>query len=476
MSRAARKTAEQTGFEVLGRVSRGAARPGRSRLDRLFTRWVSSADQLPREWDTDADWARIQQEPLRARRLLLGVVLTVIALVVWAAYAEVDQVTRGEGRVIPSRQLQVVQSFDGGVIEEVLVSEGDVVEEGDLLMRIDPTRFISSFRESRAQELAVTARVHRLRALTEGEEYEAPAEVLQEAPEIARREQRLFETRREELEEQLDIARAQLSQRREELQEAQARLRQASRAHELASRELNVTRPLLGSGAVSEMEVLRLEREVSNAAGERDQARAQIARLESAIREAEGKIREVEVSTRNQWRESLNEALAELASLSEGGVGLAHRIRFADIRAPVRGTVQRLHHNTIGGVVQPGGEVLEIVPLDDQLLVEARVKPQEIAFLRPGQRATVKFSAYDFTIYGGLSAELEHISADTITDERDNTFYLVRVRTEESGFGEGLTIIPGMTTQVDILTGKHTILSYLLKPVLRATSNALGER
>jgi len=469
-------TAEQKGFDFVGKVSEKGAKPGRSLVDRLFSRWVSSADRLPADWSADADWARIQQEPLRARKLLFGVLLTLIALVIWAAYAEVDEVTRGDGRVIPSQQLQVVQSLDGGVIEEVNVREGDLVEPGDILMRIEATRFVSTFRESRAQYLSTLARVHRLRALTEGEEFVVPDEVVEESPEIARREERLYRTRVEELDEQIAIARSQLQQRQDELNEARARERQAGRAYDLASRELELTRPMLRSGAVSEVDVLRLEREVSNASGEREQARSQIQRLQGAISEAETKIREIEISKRNEWRESLNEALGDLASLSEGGLGLADRVRLADIRAPVRGTVQRVHHNTIGGVVQPGGEVVEIVPMDDQLLVEARIPPKDIAFLRPGQDATVKFSAYDFTIYGGMDGTLEHISADTITDENDNTYYLVRVRTEDADFGEDRMIIPGMTTQVDILTGKNTILQYLLKPVLRATSNALSER
>lgn len=476
MSSKQKATVEQKGFDFVGKVSDAGSKPGRSLVDRVFSRWVSSADRLPQDWDADADWARIQQEPLRARKLLFGVLLTLVALGIWAAYAEVDEVTRGEGRVIPSQQLQVVQSLDGGVIEEVNVREGDMVEPGDVLMRIESTRFVSTFRESRAQYLSTLARVHRLRALTEGEEFVPPEEVIEESPEIARREERLYLSRVEELDEQIEIARSQLEQRREELGEAQARARQASRAYDLASRELELTRPMLRSGAVSEVDVLRLEREVSNASGEREQARAQISRLQQAISEAETKIREVEVSKRNEWRESLNEALGDLASLSEGGLGLADRVRLAEIRAPVRGTVQRLHHNTIGGVVQPGGEVMDIVPADDQLLIEARIPPRDIAFLRPGQKATVKFSAYDFTIFGGMDGEVEHISADTITDDRDNTFYLVRVRTDQTDFGEDRMIIPGMTAQVDILTGKNTILQYLLKPVLRATSNALSER
>jgi len=227
---------------------------------------------------------------------------------------------------------------------------------------------------------------------------------------------------------------------------------------------------------VSEVELLRLERELARLRGDRNQSAAQISRVRAGIDEAQRKIEEVELNVRNQLRNELSDTLARLGTLSEGARALQDKVKHAELRSPVRGTVQRLLLNTVGGVVQPGNKIVEIVPLDDALILEARIKPQDIAFLRPGQTAMVKFTAYDFSIYGGLEAEVEHISADTVTDERGNTFYVVRVRTRETVLDEGLPIIPGMVAQVDVLTGKKTILSYLLKPVLRAKANALTER
>ncbi|RZA08065.1 MAG: HlyD family type I secretion periplasmic adaptor subunit, partial [Moraxellaceae bacterium] len=227
---------------------------------------------------------------------------------------------------------------------------------------------------------------------------------------------------------------------------------------------------------VSEVEILKLEGEVSNASGARQQALAQEQRLILAVEESEGKVREVELMASNKWRAELSETLAKLSSLSETSTGLADKIKYAEIRAPVRGTVQHLYTNTLGGVVQPGHEVVEIIPLDDQLLIEAKISPKDIAFLHPGEAAIVKFTAYDFAVYGGLNGTLEFISPDTMKDDKENVFYLVRVRTARSGFDASLPIIPGMTAQVDILTGKKTVLSYLLKPVLRAQQNALTER
>lgn len=466
---------EKSAFDTLGKWLYAIGQPASRVIDRLLGSWLSPVNQ-PRDWVDDADWARLQQEPLRARALLYVIAAVLVLLLVWSALARVDEVARGEGRVIPSRQLQVVQSFDGGVVEEILVREGQVVNEGDLLLRIDPTRFVSNFRENRAQFLSLQARAARLQALTSGGDLVFSPELLAQAPELANQERDLFAANRREINEQRTIADNQLQQRQEELNEVRAKLTQARRAFELINQELTVTRPLLASGAISEVEVLRLEREASRAQGELKQSESQLLRIQAAVAESEGKLREVELVADNKWRSELSETLGKLSALTETGLGLADRIKYAEIRAPVRGTVQRLFVTTLGGVVQPGREVLEMVPLDDQLLIEAKVSPRDIAFLHPGQSAIVKFTAYDFVVYGGLRGTLEHISADTITDERDNTFYLVRVRTDRSGFDPSLPIIPGMTTQVDILTGKKTILSYLFKPVLRARQNALTER
>lgn len=428
------------------------------------------------DWAADAEWARLRQEPLRARALLWVSVLLVLVLIGWAAVGKVDEVTRGEGRIVPSSQLQVIQAVDGGVVEEILVREGEVVERGQLMMRVDPTRFVSSLRENEAEYLALRAKAARLEALTEGRPF-APDEELQTlAPEIVAHERRLYESGRDEIAAQLSIARDQLTQRRQELNEVQARRAQAARGFSLAQQEYEVTRPLKDSGAVSEVELLRLEREVARLRGERDQASAQISRIQAAIAEASRKIEEVELNARNRMRRELSDTLSRISSLSAGSDSLADKVKHAEIRAPVRGTVQRLRANTVGGVVQPGRDVIEIVPLDDSLVAEAHIKPRDIAFLRPGQAAVVKLSAYDFNIYGGLDAVLEHISADTVIDENGEANYVVRVRTVETGFGDDLPVIPGMMVEVDILTGQKTILSYLVKPILRAKARALSER
>lgn len=463
-------------FDALGRWLNKLGIPASRFIDKAYERWLQPLHEQPQDWVADADWARLQQEPIRARALLRIMALILFLLLLWAAFASVDEVARGEGKVIPSSQLQVVQSFDGGVVEDVLVHEGQIVEKGDLLLKIDPTRFISSFRENRAEYLSLQARASRLQALTSDKQFTVPEDIAKEAPDIVEHEHKLYDSNRKELKEQLSIAQSQLDQRQQELQEVRAKLTQATRSLDLSTQELNVTRPLLSSGAISEVEILRLEGEVARAKGDKEQAQAQESRLLLAVEEAQGKIRETELNEKNKWRNELSEVLGKIAALSETSTGLADKIKYSEIRAPVRGTIQRIFTNTVGGVVQPGREVVEMVPLDDQLLVEAKVSPRDIAFLHPGQKAIVKFTAYDFVIYGGLNGTVELISPDAITDEKDRTYYIVRVRTDRTGFDPKLPIIPGMMTQVDILTGKKTVLSYLLKPVLRAKQNALTER
>lgn len=419
----------------------------------------------------------IELQSARGSRVLIWLsLLAVASLILWACFAYIDEVVRGEGKVVPSRQVQVVQSLDGGVVEELLVREGEVVSQGQVLLRIDPTRYSSSLGENRAEMLGLQAKAARLEALASGEPFVAPDDVLQEAPELIDRERRVWETRSRELEVVIEQAEDQRKQREQELRESQANLNQARSSCGLTSRELQVTRPLLKSGAVSEVDLLRLQRDVARYCGEVKALEAQIERLQSAIDEAERKVIESELSVRNAARVELSDTLSRLATLRQSELALADRVKLAEVRSPVRGTVNTLLNNTVGGVVLPGKDILEIVPLDDTLLLEVRVTPRDIGFLHPGQQAEVKFTAYDFAVYGGLRGVVEQIGADTITDEKGNSFYIVKVRTESAHVGDQLPIIPGMMAEVHVLTGKRTVMQYLLKPVLRARANAFTER
>ncbi len=462
--------------ELLDGTSPPRRGPGRRLVDWVFSPWMGKVDTTPVDWRHDAHQAYVEQQPLRARSLLYVVALATVCLIAWAAFAEIDEVTRGQGKVIPSQQVQVIQSQDGGVVTEILVKEGDVVKKGQLMVSLDQTRSQSSLRENLADFRALTIKAQRLRAVADKTPFEPDPAMEEYVPGIIDQEMALYTSSLEQLHLEQQIAGEQLSQRREELSEAQAREAQAARSLQLAEQEMGLTRPMVASGAVSEVEILRLEREVNRLSGERKQAAAQIKRLRSAILEAEQKVAEVDLQFVNDAREQLTETISRINALREVGTGLSDRVKQTEVRSPVNGTVKQLYFHTIGGVVLPGKEIIEVVPADDTLLLEVRIRPKDIAFLVPGQEALVKFTAYDFVVYGGLEGEVEHIGADTVMDEEGNPFYEVLVRTYQADLADDKPIIPGMTVEVDILTGKKTILAYLMKPVLRAKQYAMTER
>lgn len=425
----------------------------------------------------NAEWLIHESRARGSRVLLWTSFLAVILLLVWAGFGSIDEVVRGDGKVVPSSQVQIVQSLDGGVVQEILSRPGQEVEAGEVLLRIDSTRFSASLGESNAEYLSLLAKGARLHALATGEPFVAPPEVLNQAPDLARMERNAWQERDAEQSATINVAREQLKQRQEDLRETIAKRDQAATSCGLTSRELQVTRPLLETGAVSQVDLLRLQREVARYCGEQKGAEAQIDRFQASIKEARSKLNEAELNVRNLARNELLEINARLAALREGKLALADRVKLAEIRSPVRGTVKTLFNNTVGGVVQPGKDILELVPKDDTLLLEVRVSPRDIGFLYPNQKAQVKFSAYDFAIYGGLEGRLEQIGADTVTDENGASYYIVRVRTERSTVGEErLPIIAGMVAEVHLLTGKRTVLQYLLKPILRAKDSAFTER
>ena len=425
----------------------------------------------------DAQWAAGQQQAKGSRLLLWTSLATVIALLIWGSLGQIDEVVRGQGKVVPSRQVQVVQSLDGGIVEEILVRPGEQVEVGQILLRIDPTRFSASLGENKAESLSLKAKAARLQALATGDVFKVPEDLMKDAPQLVEMERKFWETKTQELNTTLSIARDQLNQRRQELRETTANRDQAASSCSLTSEELAVTKPLLKSGAVSEVDLLRLQRDVARFCGEAKAAGAQIGRIQASIQEAERKVQESELNARNLARVELSETNAKLSALEQGQLALADRVKLAEVRSPVRGTVNTLTANTVGGVVQPGKDILDIVPMDDTLLLEVQIHPKDIGFLHFGQKAEVKFTAYDYAVYGGLSGKLEQIGANTITDEKGNSFYIAKVRTDRASVGhESRPIIPGMQAEVHVLTGQRTVMQYLLKPILRARANAFTER
>jgi adhesin transport system membrane fusion protein len=428
---------------------------------------------------TDIRTSILAQTPRGGRAIVWGILILFVIFTIWAYHSEIEQVTRGEGKVIPSSQIQVVQNLEGGILSEIMVHVGELVKKDQLLLRIDETRFSSSFKQNRVKYLSFKARAARLLAEANGKEFKVPQEIMDENPEIGIRERELFESRKREFQSTLNILEEQIRQRQHEYNELTTKLEELTRTNALLQKELELTRPLVAQGAVSEVEVLHLERQGSQMQGEIATIKQTIPKAQSRLQEAQLEVKEAQLSFFNEAKSELNQVLAELDEVAASAIALEDRLRRTNVRSPVTGTINRLLVNTEGGVIQPGMDLIEIVPLEDTLVIEARIKPADIAFLRPEQEAKVKFTAYDFTVYGGLDAKLEHISADSITDDKGNSFYLVRLRTTKNYLGpesDPLPIIPGMVASVDILTGKKTILAYLLKPVLRAKYMALREQ
>jgi adhesin transport system membrane fusion protein len=406
-----------------------------------------------------------------------------VAALMWAALAQVDEVTVGEGKVIPSSRVQVVQNLEGGIVSEILVRVGQVVQKGQPLMRIDDTRFTASYKEGQAKDYALLARIARLTAEADNAPLVPPAQLEKENPKLFGEEKSLFESRQRELQASLAVLRQQAEQHRQELAEKRAREVQLQQSYQLLAKELALTSPLAPKGAVSDVEVLRLERSANDLKGDLDATRLAIPRLGAAYRESLQKIDELSAHFRADAMKDLNQARAEQSALSAANIGLEDRVTRTLVGAPLKGVVKQIKINTVGGVVQPGMDLMEIVPLEDTLLIEARVRPADIAFLHPGQEAMVKLSAYDFSIYGGFPATVEDISADTLAPERPGekpeSYYRILVRTKQnkpSGQSESVLILPGMVATVDIRTGRRTVLHYLLKPVTKTKETALRER
>lgn len=434
---------------------------------------------------TIAGWIseRIRAEDMKSRRLphvlLATIALFFLIVVAWAAFFEIEEVARGDGRVITRSQVQVITNLEGGIIAEIMVREGDRVKKGDPLIRIDPTRFEAAYKESEQGAVALRAKLARLTAEAQRAPLRMPAEVAKANPTLAERETALYRARQAEFGSKVQVLRQQLAQRDSELKEVRARAERLAEQLVLVEREVVITAPLLKRGVVSEVEVLRLEREQSRTRTDLDQARLSMPRLQAAIEEGRSKLADAEAAFRSQAAGELAQAQGELAKLGEQIPALEDRALRTVVRAPMDGTIKTIPNRTVGGVVQPGSPMVEMVPGEDSLIVEVRLRPADIAFVRVGQRAVVKVTAYDYSIFGGLEGKIEHVSADSTVPQQGEPFYIAHVRTASNGidyFGKTLSISPGMIASVDVITGRRSVLHYLAKPINRARERALTER
>lgn len=424
--------------------------------------------------------AATRLRPSRASLLLLFTIIgLVVAFVFWASISRVEEITRGQGSVVPSRQIQIVQSLEGGVLEEILVKQGDVVAKGQVLLRISDVMFASQERGAEAQFLGLRAKKARLTAEANSSEFSLAEDIKEKTPQIASNEIALYNSRQSELKNSYDILDSRISRARADIAEVNAQINRLSQSRSSVRKELDITRDMVRQRAVPKLEEIRLERELNDISGQinaESQRKASLqAELNSAQQEREGQKAKFE----SQALSELNEVETQLATLQENLTSIGDRVDRAELRSPVDGVINNIALTTIGGVVEPAQKLVEIVPSDDELKIIARVPPEEVAFLRPDLPVKVKVSAYDPQKFGSLDGTLMRIGANSVSDGEGGVFFEIEVRTEKNFMGSEknpLPITPGMVATVEIITGKRTILEYLLKPLLRARDRALTER
>jgi adhesin transport system membrane fusion protein len=410
----------------------------------------------------------------------LVIALLMVTFVVWAHFTVLDEVTRGMGQVIPSQKIQTIQNLEGGILQEMVVQENQIVDKGDILIRIDNALAASQYRDAFTKAAEHEAAIVRLNAeIDVKSKLVFPDQFKETDPQILADQQSIFRARQEQLQAELNVLKSQHSQKQQEITEMRSRQEQLERSLELARQQRNIAKPLVDQGVYPRVDYLALERDISSLQGDIDALRLAVPRIRQAANEASRRIEQRLAEFKATALDEMHSRRGELKSLWEIMSAGVDRVTRTDVRSPVRGTIKQINLNTIGGVVRPGESILEIVPLDDTLLIEARIRPADIAFLHPGQKAMIKITAYDFSIFGGLEGTVEAISADTIEEDNGESFFKVKLRTRKNALGyrgEDLPIIPGMTASIDILTGKKSVLAYLLKPILRAKQNALRER
>ena len=452
--------------------------PQESEDDSGIEESVENVAEEEMEYISDRNAATLMRTPKGGRFLIYTMLVALICFLTWASFAPLAEITRGMGSIVPSLRLQVVQNLEGGILEEVYVEEGSEVKAGQPLMRLDDTRFTSNYRESAVEYYSELARASRLKAELSGQPLKFPPE-LDEYQDYINREKDIFDKRADGFRAQLEISNKQVSQAKHELLSSQAQLEFLSTSLELGEEELELTTPLAKQGVVSRVELIQLKQRVNDLASEKSLTELAIPKLVAAHQEMSARYKELTLKFREEVVQELKDTEVRLDQLTESHSALQDKVVRTMIRSPLDGIVKKIHINTLGGVVQPGMDLMEIVPIEDTLLVEAQISPKDIGFLHEGMKAVVKLTAYDYAIYGGLNGVLEHISAGTIKDEKGESFYVVRIRTTETSLGtpeKPLEIIPGMRTNVDIITGEKTLMGYLLKPILKAKQNALTER
>lgn len=423
--------------------------------------------------------AILVRSPSKISRVIKIWIITIFLFLLWASFAEIDEITRGDGDVIPYGQNQVIQNLEGGIIESILIKEGEIVKKGQIILKINNAKSISTSKtnEMKFQELEAK----RLRLFAEANELDFEALKTKDAKlqQQTRLAKELYDSNKIEFLAKDKSLAEQIMQKKQALKEAKARVKSLEKSLEYVTEEISMTAPMVAEGIKSKVDFLKLKREANGIENDIEAAKLSLPRLESTIAEYRQKRIESKQLFINDAKKELNEVTAEISRLQTQQVEYSDQVNRSMVKSPVDGIVQKLFINTVGGVIKPGDDLVEIVPTNKKLWIEVKIKPSDIAFIHPGAEAKIKISAYDFAIHGGLIGTVVDISPDTVTDAKDNTFYLIHVQTQKNYLGtkeHPLKIIPGMTAGIDIVTGKKTVMQYILKPILKSKQYVFSER
>ena len=423
--------------------------------------------------------AATRLKPSKASNIMLWSITAMIVLfIVWANVARIEELTRGQGQIVPTKEIQVVQSLEGGILQELLVGQGDRVTKGQILMRLSDVMFSSEERGTEAKSDSLKLKSARLEAEAAGKEFVVPEDLMKKIPDIANNELALYRSRQQELKNAISILEDKIATVKSDIDETQAQVNRLSSSRSSLQQELTITRDMVAKKAVSKLEQIRLEREVNDASGQMNAQQERISGLKSDLSAAEKQKADQMDRFRSQALTELSDVKTQTAQIGESLKSIGDRVSRTELRAPVDGVVNNIAVRTVGGVIEPAQKLIEIVPVDSELKIIAKVSPNNIAFLRVGQPVKVKISAYDSQRYGSLEGKLVRIGASSVTDREGNVFFEIEVRTDRNHLGtieNPLPVTPGMVADTEIITGKRTIMEYMLKPFLQARDRALRE-
>ena len=424
--------------------------------------------------------AAVAEQTPKKMRWVLYFWFTAVALFIgWASFTQIDEITRGAGEVVPSGENQMIQNLEGGIVEEILVKVGENVEKDQPLLKIDNQKSEAQRDSANIKELELQAKMIRLTAEAEGKQFKVSFDIEKSMPRLIHNERSLFLSRQAQMNAKIRALEDKKRQKEHELKSNIQRILNLKRSMRLIDEEVRMTKPMVKQGVKSKVGFMKLQREQNKLKEDLDTAKSSIPSIEAGISEISNNTEEAKGDFRNQAKKELNEVTAEAMRIKENSEALGDQMARTMVRSPIKGVIQKLYVHTVGGVIKPGADLVEIVPTDAVLWLEVKIKPSDIAFIYPGQKAIVKVSAYDFALYGSLDGEVVHISADTIKDKKENSFYTIHLKTNKNYLGseeKPLKIIPGMVVNVDILTGKKSVMDYILKPILKAKQYTFTER